>query len=53
MIEMDDSINPLVSVVCTTYNHEAYIRQCLDGFIMQKTDFPFEIIVHDDACFNN
>ena len=46
---MDDSINPLVSVVCTTYNHEAYIRQCLDGFIMQKTDFPFEIIVHDDA----
>ena len=49
MIEMDDSINPLVSVVCTTYNHEAYIRQCLDGFIMQKTDFPFEIIVHDDA----
>ena len=40
---------PLVSVVCTTYNHEKYIRQTLDGFIIQKTSFPIEIIVHDDA----
>ncbi|RHL08516.1 MULTISPECIES: glycosyltransferase [Bacteroides] len=40
---------PLVSVVCTAYNHQDYIRDALDGFIMQKTSFPFEIIVHDDA----
>ena len=40
---------PLVSIVCTTYNHERYIRQALDGFIMQKCNFPIEIIVHDDA----
>ena len=40
---------PLVSIYCLTYNHEKYIRDCLDGFIMQKTDFPFEVIVHDDA----
>ncbi|MCB0792012.1 MAG: glycosyltransferase [Flavobacteriales bacterium] len=40
---------PLVSVVCTTYQHERYIAQALDGFLMQRTDFPFEIIVHDDA----
>lgn len=40
---------PLASIRCLTYNHEQYIRQCLDGFIMQKTNFPFEIIVHDDA----
>lgn len=40
---------PLVSVVCTTYNHELYIRECLDGFVMQRTNFPIEIIVHDDA----
>jgi glycosyltransferase involved in cell wall biosynthesis len=39
----------LVSIVCITYNHEKYIRQALDGFVMQKTSFPFEIIVHDDA----
>ncbi|EXY42319.1 glycosyl transferase 2 family protein, partial [Bacteroides fragilis str. 3774 T13] len=38
-----------MSVVCTTYNHEKYIRQTLDGFIIQKTSFPIEIIVHDDA----
>ena len=38
-----------VSVVCLTYNHQAYIRQCLDGFVMQKTDFPFEVWVGDDA----
>lgn len=38
-----------VSVICLTYNHEKYIRQCLDGFVMQKTDFLYEVIVHDDA----
>ena len=40
---------PLVSVHCITYNHEPYIAQALDGFLMQKTNFPFEVIVHDDA----
>ena len=39
----------LVSIRCCTYNHESYIRQCLDGFVMQKTNFRFEAIVHDDA----
>lgn len=39
----------LVTVICTVYNHEQYLRKCLDGFIMQKTTFPFEVIVHDDA----
>ena len=42
-------VNPVVSVYCMTYNHENYIRDCLDGFLMQKTTFPFEVIVHDDA----
>ena len=40
---------PLVSINCITYNHEAYIRDALEGFLMQKTDFTFEILVHDDA----
>jgi group 2 glycosyl transferase len=39
----------LVSIRCTVYNHEKYIRKALDGFVMQKTDFRFEAIVHDDA----
>lgn len=43
------SSSPLVTVRCITYNHAPFIRQCLDGFVMQKTHFPFECIVHDDA----
>ena len=42
-----------VSVYCLTYNHEKYIRKTLDGFVMQKTSFPFEVIVHDDASTDN
>lgn len=41
--------DPLVSIRCTVYNHEPFLRQCLDGFVMQETTFPFEAIVHDDA----
>lgn len=40
---------PLVSICSITYNHAPYIRQCLDGFLMQKTNFKYEIIIHDDA----
>lgn len=39
----------MVTIRCITYNHEQYIRQCLESFIMQQTDFRFEAIVHDDA----
>ncbi len=42
-----------VSVCCATYNHEPYIRQCLDGFVMQKTDFAFEVLINDDASTDN
>lgn len=40
---------PLVAIECTVYNHEPYLRDCLDGFVMQQTDFPFVAVVHDDA----
>ena len=39
----------MVTILCLVYNHESYIRQCLEGFVMQKTNFRFEAIVHDDA----
>lgn len=41
--------NILVSISCITYNHSAYIRQCLDGMLMQQTTFNFEILIHDDC----
>lgn len=43
----------MVSVYCLAYNHEKYIRDCLDGFVNQKTNFKFEVIVHDDASTDN
>lgn len=42
-------MNIMVSVVCTVFNHERYIRQCLDSLLSQKTDFKYEILIHDDA----
>lgn len=43
----------LVSICCLTYNHEKYIREALNGFLMQKTNFDFEILIHDDASTDN
>ncbi|WP_304757311.1 glycosyltransferase [uncultured Muribaculum sp.] len=40
---------PLVTICCITYNHAAYIRECLNGFLMQETNFKFEVVIHDDA----
>ena len=39
----------LVSVLCTAYNHEEYIRDALESIVTQQTDFPFELLVNDDA----
>lgn len=43
----------LVSIRCLVYNHEPFLRRCLDGFVMQKTNFKFEAIVHDDCSTDN
>ncbi len=48
-----DTDHPLVSIKCLAFNQEEYIAQTLDGFLMQETDFPFEVIVHDDASKDN
>lgn len=39
----------MVTVKCLVFNHERYLRECLDGIVMQKTNFRFEVVVHDDA----
>lgn len=46
---MDRNDTVMVSVICLVYNHEKFLKNTLDGFIMQKTDFNFEVIVHEDA----
>ena len=46
---MEEKITCKVSVLCATYNHEEYLRQTLDSFVNQKTDFPLEVLVNDDA----
>jgi glycosyltransferase involved in cell wall biosynthesis len=38
-----------VSVYCLAYNHSAFIEQTIKGFLSQKTNFRFEVIIHDDA----
>ena len=44
-----DKNDCLVSVLCTAYNHEQYIRSALESFVSQQTDFAFEVLVNDDA----
>ena len=39
----------LVSIITLAYNHAPFIRQCIEGIMMQKTSFPFELFIHDDA----
>lgn len=46
---MDENKEILVSVICLTYNHERYIRECVDSLINQKTSFKYEILIHDDC----
>lgn len=45
--------NPVVSILCIAYNHENYIEEALDSFLIQETNYPFEIIIHDDASTDN
>ena len=41
--------HPVVSVCMVTYNHEPYIRQAIEGVMMQKTDFEFELVIGEDC----
>lgn len=50
---MEQNRVPLVSICTLVYNHEPYLRECFDGILMQKTNFAFEVLVHDDASTDN
>lgn len=47
-----EDLTPVVSVVCITYNHQLYIEDAIRSFLMQETNFPIEIIIHDDASMD-
>ncbi|WP_351189657.1 glycosyltransferase [Shewanella sp. TB4-MNA-CIBAN-0142] len=38
-----------ISVICTTFNQEVYIKDAIESFLAQETEYRFEIIIHDDA----
>lgn len=48
-VNRDRAANVVLSICCLTYNHEPYITRAIEGFLMQETDFPIEILIHDDA----
>lgn len=49
MAKWPPNAEPLVCIRCTAFKQEKYIAECLEGFLIQETDFPFEVCIHDDA----
>ncbi len=47
--EWSTGITPLVTIICPTYNHVKFIEKAIEGFLMQETKFPVEILINDDA----
>lgn len=47
-----NGITPLVSVTVATYQQVSYIKECLDGILMQQTTFPYEIILGEDGSID-
>ncbi len=43
------SVYPMVTITCVVFNHEKFIEETLDGFLMQNTTFSFEVLLHDDV----
>lgn len=46
---MSKNNKEFLTVVVLAYNQELYIRDCLEGIMVQKTNFRFNLLIHDDA----
>lgn len=44
---------PLVTIVCTVFNHEKYLKEAIEGFLMQKCKFKFNVFIQDDCSTDN
>lgn len=42
-----------LSICCITYNHEKYLKEALEGILLQKVDFDYEVIISDDCSTDN
>ncbi|MEA5049245.1 MAG: glycosyltransferase family 2 protein [Eubacteriales bacterium] len=40
---------PLVTVILPTHDHAPFISRAVESILAQKTTFPFDILIHDDA----
>ena len=49
MTGIPSSQGPVASVLVITFNHELYIKKCLDSILEQQVDFSYEIVVIDDC----
>jgi RimJ/RimL family protein N-acetyltransferase/glycosyltransferase involved in cell wall biosynthesis len=49
ILDLNYTNPPQVSVFCMVYNHEPFLEQCLEGFLMQKCLFDFEIVIGEDC----
>lgn len=50
--EWDNSVDPIVSISCITYNHKDFIKEAIGGFLKQETTFQIEVLINDD-CSND
>jgi len=46
---MSDILKPVVSVCIITYNQESFVRQTIEGILLQKCDFPFDVVLGEDC----
>lgn len=49
IIERWDNTLPLISICSITYNHENFVSETLDSFLMQESAYPYEILISDDC----
>lgn len=53
MMDITREYKYTVGIRCCVYNQAAYVRDCLEGIVSQKTNFKFKAVVHDDASTDN